>query len=63
MTETSSEFHVFRARVSQIVRERLGSEVWFHGVCVNGLEAFYSRDDLDGAVEFATVETLYHDGP
>ncbi len=52
----------FRQRVAERVRAELGSQAWFRGACLDGEEDFWTKQDIDGAIEHATNETIYWDG-
>jgi len=53
----------FNKKVTEAVIERLRSHMWFRGVCVDGLDHYFNNNDLNGAIEHATHETIYWDDP
>lgn len=52
----------FRDKVAAAIKKEFGEEKWFKGVCMDGVEHFEQRNDLDGAIEHAATETLHWDG-
>lgn len=53
---------MFRDKVVEKVKEMIGNESWFRGVCMDDIESFIINGDLKGAVNHAYNQTLYWDG-
>lgn len=53
----------FVQKVVEAVKQEVGNEAWFQGVCLNDIDEYYEIGDLGGAITHALYETLYHDAP
>jgi len=51
----------FRLEVASAVKERIGHEKWFRGVCMDGVNQEYPN--FEAAVDLATMQTEYWDAP
>ena len=51
----------FQDAVVAAVKEKIGAEPWFKGVCVDSVHRYYP-DRMGAAVEQATLDTHYWDG-
>ena len=56
-------YNDFQDAVVDAVTIQLEGHDWFTGVCLEGLDEFYLRNDLPGAVEHAYCQTMYYDAP
>lgn len=56
-------FYKFFNDVNVAVREMIGNEPWFRGVCMDGIDSYFDERDLAGAIRHCHDETIYHDRP
>lgn len=53
----------FERIVVNAVTAKIGNNRWFRGVCLDGIDEYFKRQDLQGAIDNARDQTVYFDAP